>query len=159
MGRKFQLFVLLGLLAATTRVFAADYQVVKVSESGERAIVSQAGGELKVGEALRFTDEFSETCTATVIKSEGTAAVLDLAKCSNKKSVRSGSVFGLGASVTTASPTTPMSPAPSAATSPTSLSHNGPTIDESWYTLWGLGFSGVNYANKDLENAWDNAEN
>jgi hypothetical protein len=126
---------------------AEGFEVSKVNDGGSRVIVKNAQG-LNEGERLAFTDEFDETCVGEVVKLQKESAVLDISSCKNGKSVRVGSNFiraslgaGPKAPLTTAKP-----------------SSDAPSIDEDWYTLWGLGFAETKYSDDEVEDAFDDAE-
>ncbi|MCB0350797.1 MAG: hypothetical protein KDD38_06415 [Bdellovibrionales bacterium] len=153
---KITLALIISLYTASS--FAASFSVTKLNDKGTRTLVANPG-TLMVGDTLTFTDEFSETCNAKVIKVNKDTAALDTSHCDNIKAIKVGVMFEKGTSYATPpGGQNPYAPPPAYAKEQAYANKTTPTIDESWYTLWGFGFSNVDYGDDAINDSFDFAE-
>lgn len=125
---------------------AQEFTVTDINAKSTRAEI-KANDHINMNDRLQFTDKFGERCIGTVVKKEAQTAILDIAGCSHAQSIKNGVLFKKFEDA-------PAQTTPAAPTYKPYVS-DSPTIDESWYTLWGLGFSGINYSNNDIDNEFD----
>lgn len=117
--------------------------VIEVSPSQNRAII-KTSNKITVGESLIYTDKFNESCIAKVLSTNEDTYTLDISECPNKVSIKSGAEF--------------LTQNQAVNNTSSSNSSGLPTINESWYTLWGIGISSISYDKKDLNTAFANAD-
>lgn len=139
------------LTLITGTAFAQSFEVTKLNDNKTRAIAKKAGN-VEAGQTLTFTDSFAENCDASVVKVTDKTVILDVSTCANGKSIKVGDTF-------TESERPSFAATPAAAPVTPVKRGNGPTIDEDWYTLWGLGFARANYGDGYVETLMDNTDN
>ncbi len=149
-GLFIALFLSTGILVSTN-ANAQEFKVEKISASKNRALLKGNLGTLKFNTPLVFKDEFGEECVGRILRTKNDQITVDISSCDNASNVKEGSIFKVGTGTVAASPTQ---------TQPTTTQavRTTPTIDEDWYTLWGLGFSSVRYGDDQLQDAVDNLE-
>jgi uncharacterized protein YkvS len=146
--------IVISFIFISVNVFAAEkYSVTKLNEEGTRAIVKGKANTLSVGDYLAVSDEFGEGCSGKVVKINNDSAAIDISNCKNAKGVKVGTEMSVSSAPSIDQPM-PGQRRDEVAARKT----NGPTADEDWYTLWGLGFSKVDYDDEAVNDILDYTE-
>jgi hypothetical protein len=124
---------------------SAAYKITKINGDFTRVIVSGPARTLDLGDELKIKNEFAESCRSKVIEVNNPTAVVDVSDCNFAKSLKVGDSFAL-MSATDSTPNLESGLKRVQNENPQEEKSFGPpTPDESWYTLWGIGLSGVRY--------------
>ncbi|MEQ1665883.1 MAG: hypothetical protein ABL927_10960 [Bdellovibrionales bacterium] len=142
------LIFLISTLILPRLLWAQDYKVNSVNEQFTRVIIDVPHSDLKDGDYLQFKDSYEDLCTGKIINNKTQTAVVDISKCNNKKEIKIGVLFSKFSG-------TPNTELPPQNQSNPPKKSSGVTADEDWYTLWGLGISGISYSDKSLQAAVD----
>lgn len=116
-----------------------SYKVEKANSDHSRIILSGGVNDVEIGTVLEHNDEFGETCRGEVVKVSQATFVADISRCKSPQKVKVGESMSLVEEK-----------APTGVVVPEFSEKSGddvelPSRNESWYALWGFGFSGVSY--------------
>lgn len=141
----------ISILLLSLTATAQSYLVKDISKRKTKIRVSN-DGSLRLNSNLKFEDQFTETCYGKVIKLSGDVAVVDIENCDNRAEIKKGDAF-----VSASGEAIPKKPKINEAPNHT-MPEGAPTINESWYTLWSIGFTSTNYNDNELNDSLDDAD-
>jgi hypothetical protein len=157
--------ILIGfILLMSISVKAQVYKVTKINESGTRAIIEKSvsidndvdKNNVKIGDSLTYKDEFSELCVGKIVNATKAGVTLDISECTNKKSVKVGSEFTVSAPSGNSSESFDSDEEKKVTKE---MENKGPTKNEDWYTLWGIGKTYSDYGSANIDDAFAQSEN
>jgi hypothetical protein len=150
-------------LLSTKLANAESAAVVRMNTQKTRVILNNTEGRFGAGDSVQLQSEFLDGCVAKVVAADNSKAVVDVSKCADGEAIKIGAVFtkvteAKGPPVSDGEPTGDVADEASLRERRPERQQQGPTINEDWYTLWGLGFSWIDYGSADLNTAMKDAD-